>query len=484
MPLRGTGRVSPFGAAGGLWVAHSRTAASVFKSPVGQRIGTGTPLSTLGSSSLGRLKHEARVGDPASSYDLAYTHDAGGNRLSTIDEVNEVETVYHYDVEDEAQYVYGSANNRLMYFETFDTSAYGHELVSTTYYYYNDYGNITRKVTQLANPEPGEREYHATYLKYATNGQAVTYLLGEEWDWNGNPYSEVYNYTVTFAREFWYDGARQRFLNREFDPVALTGDNRVVLSETWSDYAGDSIYADFTRNGSTVTVARIHEPGIGKMETPFDVPESAYYHADHIGTTRLLGWSDFFEPRDPAVYTAFGSLVTGTNHRYGYAGKHGYQAHAEPPFLHLGARYYDPDTGRFLQRDPIGIRGGGNVYVYVNNHPSAAFDPDGLRSIYDDWSPLPFGPRDEAEIEGTQRGTGVALACFATAAVAAVAVEAGVPAAVAGAGRIAARTGGRWAWKAGVWVWQTQAKLEKVIAKNPGKSGLVAWMIKEIYERL
>ncbi|MEK6536122.1 MAG: RHS repeat-associated core domain-containing protein, partial [Actinomycetota bacterium] len=47
------------------------------------------------------------------------------------------------------------------------------------------------------------------------------------------------------------------------------------------------------------------------------------------------------------------------------------------PFLHVGARYYDPSSGRFLQRDPIGIRGGTNVYSYAGNTPTAAVDPDG-----------------------------------------------------------------------------------------------------------
>ena len=326
---------------------------------------------------LGRLAREKRTpGDKINPwYDLRYTYDLGGNRLTAVDEANDVETVYHYDVEDEAQYVYGSANNRLMYFETFDTRG-ADLLVSTTYYYYNNYGNITRKVTQLANPEPGEKEYHATHLKYATNGQAVTYVLGEEWDWNGYPGSEVTNYAVTFAREFWYDGARQRFLNREFDPVELTGDNMVVLSETWSDYAGDNIYADFTLNGSTLTVPRIYEPGIGKVEDPFGVLDRAHSHTDHIGTTRLLSDNEGLS-KDESLYTAFGSLVSGTNHRYGYAGKHGYQSHADTPFLHVGARYYDPDTGRFLQRDPIGIMGGVNVYEYCSSNPVASIDPSG-----------------------------------------------------------------------------------------------------------
>ncbi len=316
-----------------------------------------------------------RVGDPASSFDLAYTHDAGGNRLSTIDEVNHVETVYHYDVEDEPEYVYDSFNNRLMYFETFDTSGAEAELVSTTYYFYNDYGNVTRKVTELADPEPGEKRYRSTYLKYATNGHAVTYLVGEEWTY---PESD---YAVTFAREFWYDGARQRFLNRELDPVALTDGIVDVESETWSDYVGDSIYADFTFDGSTVTVPRIYEPGMGKVDG-LSVGGAAYYHADHIGTTRLLsGYNGSAD--DESVYSAFGGLVSGTNHRYGYAGKHGYQSHADTPFLHVGARYYDPATGRFLQRDPIGIDGGLNVYVYALNNPALQVDPSGLHWAID-----------------------------------------------------------------------------------------------------
>ncbi|UCE59203.1 MAG: hypothetical protein JSU63_17385 [Phycisphaerales bacterium] len=35
-------------------------------------------------------------------------------------------------------------------------------------------------------------------------------------------------------------------------------------------------------------------------------------------------------------------------------------------------------TGRFLQRDPIGIYGGHNVYAYVNNSPLTRVDPFGL----------------------------------------------------------------------------------------------------------
>jgi RHS repeat-associated protein len=88
------------------------------------------------------------------------------------------------------------------------------------------------------------------------------------------------------------------------------------------------------------------------------------------------------------VFTAFGERQAGSSDRFGYVGAFGYQSHSIPespnpdtafPFLHVGARYYDPASGRFLQRDPIGIRGGTNVYLYVSGAPTADVDPLGLQ---------------------------------------------------------------------------------------------------------
>jgi RHS repeat-associated protein len=103
-----------------------------------------------------------------------------------------------------------------------------------------------------------------------------------------------------------------------------------------------------------------------------------YYHADLIGTTRAMTVSSG-QPGSgtAAVYTAFGEPVSGPNHRYGYAGAWQYQAHGDFPFLHVGHRYYDPGSGRFVQRDPIGILGGQNTYVYARNRPVNAVDPRG-----------------------------------------------------------------------------------------------------------
>ncbi|MCP4591035.1 MAG: RHS repeat-associated core domain-containing protein, partial [bacterium] len=188
----------------------------------------------------------------------------------------------------------------------------------------------------------------------------------------------------TFAREFRYDGGRQRYLVRELEPVTFD-----AVSEVWSDYLGDDVYADY-EVGEVGAVTELTSYLAGHWQTDAQTAASTFFHVNHLGTTRALtDGAGALVSGSARLYTAFGEVVTPPTieaTRYGFAGTWGYEGGAKlwgdgasvPNFLHVGARYYSPSLGRFLQRDPIGIAGGLNVFAYVHSNPAGRADPSGL----------------------------------------------------------------------------------------------------------
>lgn len=79
------------------------------------------------------------------------------------------------------------------------------------------------------------------------------------------------------------------------------------------------------------------------------------------------------------VFNAHGeSLNTSLTEPFGYRARFGYYTDNETSLQLMTNRYYDPATGRFLTRDPIGYAGGINLYSYVGNNTTNLIDPIGL----------------------------------------------------------------------------------------------------------
>jgi RHS repeat-associated protein len=103
-----------------------------------------------------------------------------------------------------------------------------------------------------------------------------------------------------------------------------------------------------------------------------------YFHNDHLGTPQAMTdqagtvvWAAEYEPFGKATVT---SATVTNNLRFP-----GQYYDAETGLHYNWHREYDPDTGRYLQPDPIGLGGGTNLYAYVSNNPVNRFDLLGLK---------------------------------------------------------------------------------------------------------
>ncbi|MDF2474277.1 MAG: repeat-associated core domain protein, partial [Anaerocolumna sp.] len=165
-------------------------------------------------------------------------------------------------------------------------------------------------------------------------------------------------------------------INQEYTEVLMTTDSE-------GNYRGAYTYV----NGERISVE-----DLGQVE---GVPNNPlYYLYDALGTTAAITnmnagiidnnrFAPFGEPLSPV---AKNSRLT--NSPWGYTGE---SPDIEAGLVYLRARYYEPDTGRFIQQDSYPYFGEieepltRNLYIYGNGNPLKHTDPSGHIAI-----PLPL----------------------------------------------------------------------------------------------
>ena len=155
-------------------------------------------------------------------------------------------------------------------------------------------------------------------------------------------------------------------------------------------YYPDGSLRHVTNAGGTSTLASYAYTPTGMLAsfTDGETPSPRCYHFDALGST-VLASNGSGTVSAANTYDAWGSTLagTGTAVPYGYVGELGYYAHTPTQgptltnLLQLGVRFYDSETGRFTQRDPIGYDDGPNVYAYGHNNPNSNTDPWGLKCL-------------------------------------------------------------------------------------------------------
>ena len=139
-------------------------------------------------------------------------------------------------------------------------------------------------------------------------------------------------------------------------------------------YDGQDVVKDINSDGSVVEY--LNGPGIdNKIRQKGSSSSTTYYFTqDHLGSTTSLTGANG-KLIEQITYDAYGNSSGSTRTRYDYTGRERDQLTG---LLYYRARFYDPQLGRFISEDPIGLAGGINLYAYVANGPTMYSDPQGL----------------------------------------------------------------------------------------------------------
>ena len=188
----------------------------------------------------------------------------------------------------------------------------------------------------------------------------------------------------TTRHRYYYDGLGRRVLSKEDgkDDRRFVYDGWNVIGEKTE--GSEEFVAYYTRGadmgGGIGGIISVHRNG-----TPAQYPDGYhtgdyFYHYNHRGDVVSVTDSTGAEVGHYR-YDAYGNVVEKTgdfDSPYQFSMK---EYSSDTGLIYYGFRFYMPEEGRWLNKDPLGYIDGWNLYGMVTNNPINFIDPLGLAYI-------------------------------------------------------------------------------------------------------
>jgi len=353
------------------------------------------PASSLGSNDY--FEHRARYSalNPDGAV-LDYARDVGVAASCASTNIPVEHATYQYDARHEMlhdankTYTYDSSGNRL-------TTRDGNVLEDSLLY------------------TPGSNRLWKSFKSTGTLDKTF------EHDGNGSRHIEVPSCGTCDWRLYYYNSLGQQTGHKFFSlsgqwlggPLKCFYDPLGRRVQACDDGSSGGGYAGFDgenviRLTATTPVWRyVHGPGLDDpLVAMYEVGGGAfrkhYYLTD--GRGRHLAFTDSVGTNYEGDVTYFqngGNQAGSIGSSNGFANTRG-ETPSAPQLSFYRNRYYDQQTGRFTQEDPIGIAGGANLYAYSGNNPVTFTDPFGLCTDKDGKELPKEQCRDVTSDEGTR----------------------------------------------------------------------------------
>ena len=329
------------------------------------------------------------TGDIASSswqtatLDTAYTYD-GYKRLTNI-AVNNV-NVYGYTLNDKNQRTGATLPDGNTWSYSYDTlgqltgaekNSSAAALLKTFSYSYDLIGNRTSATedntttSYTSNLVNQYTQIAAQIPTYDADGNLLTYN-GWTYTWNGEN-RLIAAEKGTMRLEFAYDYMGRRLYKKVYEADTLTSHRKFV-------YDGYKLIAEFDALASDALLASYLWQPVGLDVPLMRIADNAedYYIVD--GNKNAIALKDSSGADvSTYTYTPFGAVedpVDGDENPFRFSSEY---HDNETNLVYYNYRYYSPEMGRWLKRDPIGEqRNGGNLYTNCLNNLIIRYDILGL----------------------------------------------------------------------------------------------------------